>query len=530
MLRRRHKKSRADQAGNGARAASPSSGAGAVPRTAPAVAPALPVFPAPSANNLNANHTDPLLLIDDADAAINVSHAELIVHLMTNTDIQSLAANREDLTSGMILGLRAGIRTPYLLYAMLAFSARHLAYLAAENNDISKSQSQQPQQKPQQQEQPCESQSVLPSVPWLPQASSLASHSSSMSLASSSSASSASSAPPSTAASPAAPQASPPSTPRYPLPSSFPPLTFSSTPPYVSQSAESAARYQRQAVLLQTRAISLFNTAWRLSHGVIDRSNCVPMLLFSSVLGHHLFADSLSRRDDSLDKFLEHYVQCSQLQRGVHAIATTTWPFLIASEFAPILQWSARFTSRQGRGNDCDRLRQLVDNATEDQLTAADKEACHQAIRLLQVGFDVLFLPAPKDPKPGAKPASAAGNDTAMDETPDEMATTPDTPTGTEIDEDEKAEYTYRHKMILLWALIMPKEFAELLSVKNPESLIILAYYALLLNHGRHLWQVGSAGEYIMGLITDHLGSTWDNWLEYPRHRMATDVVVGPSP
>ncbi|CAK7223588.1 hypothetical protein SBRCBS47491_005259 [Sporothrix bragantina] len=426
MLRRRHKKSRAgcleckrrhvkcderrpvlNDTGGRARATSPSASGGAVPRTEPAVVPALPVFPAPSANNLNANHTDPLLLVDDADAAVNVSHAELIVHLMTNTDIQSLAANRDDLTSGMVLGLRAG-------------------------------------------------------------------------------------------------------------------------------SAASAARYQRQAVLLQTRAISLFNTAWRLSHGVIDRTNCVPMLLFSSILGHHLFADSLSRRDNSLDQFLEHYMQCSHLQRGVHEIAKTTWPFLLMSEFAPILQWSARFTSRQGRGNDCDQLLQLVDNASEDRLTTADKTACRQAIRLLQVGFDVLFLPAPKaDSRSGSKTPSGDGDGNAMDITPDEAATTPSSSTGTEPDEDEKDEkdeHTYRHKMILLWALIMPKEFADLLSAKSPEALVILAYYAWLLNHGKHLWQVGDAGQYIMGLVADYLSPAWDTWLEYPRHRMATDIVETSSP
>ncbi|CAK7213059.1 hypothetical protein SCUCBS95973_001672 [Sporothrix curviconia] len=398
---------------------------------------------------------------------------------------------------------------------MLAFSARHLAFLAAEDSG-SKSPPQQLQQQ---------------HAPRLSKTSSLPSHSSSISQASSP-------APP--------PTASTPSTPQYPLPSSMPPLSFVSTPPYVCQSASSAARYQRQAVLLQTRAISLFNTAWRVSHGVIDRSNCVPMLLFSSVLGHHLFADSLSRRDDSLELFLEHYVQCSQLQRGVHDIAITTWPFLIASEFAPILQWSARFTSRRGRGNDCDQLLHLVDSASDGRLTTEDKDACRLAIRLLQVGFDVLFLPAPPkaEPKYAASSQLSGGSDNSntMDETPDEMANTPSTsastpssssssPTETEPDDDdEKAEHAYRHKMIFLWALIMPKKFADLLSVKNPEALVILAYYSLLLHHGKHLWQVGDAGEYVMGLVTAYLGPSWDNWLEYPRQRMATDVVEAQSP
>ncbi|KAL1890600.1 hypothetical protein Sste5346_008116 [Sporothrix stenoceras] len=504
MLRRRHKKSRAG------------------------------CLECPTSGNNNGDGTDPLLLIDDADGAINVSHAELIVHLMSNQDIQSLAANREDLTSGMILGLRAGIRTPYLLYAMLAFSARHLSFLAANGSDNksntgSKSTS---QETPEQNNQP----------PWMPSSASLPSQSSSLSMASSSSPSSISSPSLSTANSPAPPQPSsaqpgtPQSQSKFPLPSSLPPLSFSSTPPYVTQTAAAAARYKRQAVLLQTRAISLFNTAWRASDGVMDRSNCVPMLLFSSVLGHHLFADSLSRRDDTLDKFLEHYVQCAQLQQGVHAIAITTWPFLVVSEFAPILQWSARFTSREGRGNDCAQLLTLVNGAADDRLNAAEKDACRRAIRLLQVGFDVLYLPAPKTSKtPSTSRTSRNGSADAdaMDmDAPADLVTSEEEK-GDDDDDDEesgeeKAEHTYRHKMILLWALIMPKEFADLMAVKNPESLIILAYYACLLNHGRHLWQVQDAGEYIMGLINDYMDPAWDKWLEEPRRRMATDVVEAP--
>lgn len=545
---------------------------------APVVAPHLPVFPGQStgspnsANNNSSNSnnngdgTDPLLLIDDADGAINVSHAELIVHLMSNQDIQSLAANREDLTSGMILGLRAGIRTPYLLYAMLAFSARHLSYLAAngsesKSNTGSKSTSQQPPQQPSQQQQETAEKNSQ-SVPWMPSSSSLPSQTSTLSMASSSSPSSISSPSLSTANSPAPPQPSSaqpsslaqPSTPQsqsqsqFPLPSSLPPLSFSTTPPYVTQTAAAAARYKRQAVLLQTRAISLFNTAWRASHGVMDRSNCVPMLLFSSVLGHHLFADSLSHRDDTLDKFLEHYVQCAQLQQGVHAIAITTWPFLVVSEFAPILQWSARFTSREGRGNDCAQLLTLVNGAADDRLSAAEKDACRRAIRLLQVGFDVLYLPAPKTPKtpktPSTNTTSRNGSADADAMDMDDVSVSPTTAEdGSDNDdnndaddddddegesEEDKAEHTYRHKMILLWALIMPKEFADLLAAKNPESLIVLAYYACLLNHGRHLWQVGDAGEYIMGLINDYMDPAWDKWLEEPRRRMATDVVEAP--
>jgi hypothetical protein len=59
--------------------------------------------------------------------------------------------------------------------------------------------------------------------------------------------------------------------------------------------------YQHQAMALQTRAVSLFNSHWT----EIDETNCVSILLFSSVLGHHLLADTLANQDTgALDCFM----------------------------------------------------------------------------------------------------------------------------------------------------------------------------------------------------------------------------------
>jgi hypothetical protein len=62
--------------------------------------------------------------------------------------------------------------------------------------------------------------------------------------------------------------------------------------------------YQHQAMALQTRAVSLFNSHWT----EIDETNCVGILLFSSVLGHHLLADTLANQNiGGLDCFMANY-------------------------------------------------------------------------------------------------------------------------------------------------------------------------------------------------------------------------------
>jgi hypothetical protein len=65
--------------------------------------------------------------------------------------------------------------------------------------------------------------------------------------------------------------------------------------------------------------------------------------------------------------------------------------------------------------------------------------------------------------------------------------------------------------------MLASPDFTSLLSAKKPEALVLLSYYALLLHHGRGLWQVGDTGTYLMDLIVDYLPSEWHFWLEYPR-------------
>jgi hypothetical protein len=111
-----------------------------------------------------------------------------------------------------------------------------------------------------------------------------------------------------------------------------------------------SAHYLHQAVSLQLRAISLFNST-RLE---VDSSNCVAVLLFSVTLGHHLLVDALATRDiDRLDGFLAHYVQCVEMNRGIYNLVISTWPLLLDSTLASVLAWSRRESSKDPTGQTC---------------------------------------------------------------------------------------------------------------------------------------------------------------------------------
>lgn len=158
------------------------------------------------------------------------------------------------------------------------------------------------------------------------------------------------------------------------------------------------------------------------------------------------------------------------MNRGVYAIAIPAWPLLMQTRIESILSVSEELTSRSARGDDCQQIRALVDGA--ESLGEEEKEACQQAIQYLQVGFDALLV--------------------------------------------EEEPYN-QYQMFVLWTMLVPPEFTALLASKRPEALAVLGYYALLLHSGRIMWQVGDAGAYILGIISDYLDLEWDHWLEYPR-------------
>ena len=271
--------------------------------------------------------------------------------------------------------------------------------------------------------------------------------------------------------------------------------------------------YLDQAVSLQTRAVSLFNS--RFSHvllaGKVDQNNCVPVLVFSSVLGNHLLADALlsSTRSSTcqkgadsscsplidpveegscLDLFLDRYVQCTTVHRGIYTIATTAWSLLMQSDIAPILVCSLRVTSRVPTGSQCNLLWELIDISTS--LSEEEKEGCRRSIKYLQVGLDALL-------------AERSG-------------------TGKEEEEEERERQNgnERYQMVFSWTFLVPPEVTAMLAAKRPEALVLLGWYALLLHYARDMWQVGGAGRYILRALLENLAPDWHCWLEHPREVM----------
>ncbi|AEO53792.1 hypothetical protein MYCTH_2295596 [Thermothelomyces thermophilus ATCC 42464] len=141
------------------------------------------------------------------------------------------------------------------------------------------------------------------------------------------------------------------------------------------------------AIHLQTRAVSIYNETAARSQ--IDQSNCSTLLLFCSLLGRHLLADLLARRDADFGDFLARFLEFLSISRGLMAMSVAAWDLLLQSDIKHLVLWALEISQSTPQGHHCDELQRLVLESTE--LDESSKEACVAAIAYLQVGFDSLL-------------------------------------------------------------------------------------------------------------------------------------------
>ncbi|XEV01131.1 hypothetical protein FSHL1_006418 [Fusarium sambucinum] len=226
-------------------------------------------------------------------------------------------------------------------------------------------------------------------------------------------------------------------------------------------------KYLRQATELQHSSIEKFNTL----NLRIDDSNCVPALLFSSFLARDMLTSTLAavHQHQDFSLFFHQYIQYIHVQRGVQAIGSSTWPFLMQSELRPFLTWGARLSKLSPQGRE---LSELIASITEN--SALDKEATEAyttSVHYLQVGLD--YLLSSKSRKIGIQ-------------------------------------------MVFNWAVLIPPRYIELLTLREPQALIILGHYAVLLHLCKDVWQVGDSGRHVLGGIVKQLTSKWVQMLWWP--------------
>jgi hypothetical protein len=67
----------------------------------------------------------------------------------------------------------------------------------------------------------------------------------------------------------------------------------------------------------------------------------------------------------------------------------------------------------------------------------------------------------------------------------------------------------------LAWPLLVSQRFIDLLVLRRPVALIILAYYGVIL-HTCNVWIAGDSGKNIVYAVNRYLGPRWHSWLRWP--------------
>ncbi|RDH30291.1 hypothetical protein BDQ94DRAFT_181607 [Aspergillus welwitschiae] len=229
-----------------------------------------------------------------------------------------------------------------------------------------------------------------------------------------------------------------------------------------------------QHVYYRTHATHLQNHALRFFHAMDnadDPEACVPRFFFSSILGLHTLCETLIFRDGDFNIFLDSFVPYLRLHQGVRAVIGDNWSMLSqTTSLGPTLGSAGRQLQTDGNlGPECRHLLALI---RQSNLGPSITETYRQAIEALQAAMHSI-----SSNRPGG--ACITG--------------------------------------VFAWPASVPSKYIDLLALRSPDALAVLAHYGVVLHAYRQCWFLGDGGRYLIESINDYLGPAWSEWLAYPR-------------
>lgn len=221
--------------------------------------------------------------------------------------------------------------------------------------------------------------------------------------------------------------------------------------------------YQSEATRLQTRALAGFNAV----RAEVSDENCMELFWFSALLGQHVMFDTFSSLTD-LSTVLDRFVQCLGLHKGIRTISSHSFPKMQEHVHQQLNDLASQDLTRLDFSNGGDECACLLDLCEKSGLG----QACRKDILTLQKMLDTQNSP--------------------------------------------KFSQTRRVIVTQEWLVRVSVEFVALVEQRRPEALVILAYYGVLLHQARDFWAIRDSGSFLIRSITNHLGSYWAPWLQWP--------------
>jgi hypothetical protein len=81
------------------------------------------------------------------------------------------------------------------------------------------------------------------------------------------------------------------------------------------------------------------------------------------------------------------------------------------------------------------------------------------------------------------------------------------------------------HGLTFMWPAMLPQRYIMLLGQRNPEALVILAHWCVLLKRLERCWWIKDQGERLVSTVHDMLDEKWRRWIEWPMQQVG--LVLG---
>ncbi|KAK1676896.1 hypothetical protein BDP55DRAFT_630981 [Colletotrichum godetiae] len=242
----------------------------------------------------------------------------------------------------------------------------------------------------------------------------------------------------------------------------------------VANDEDSKALYLTQAMSLQTRAIGHLDIG-----GLqVTEGNVMALFCFTLLLGQQTLFEAFAAAT-SIPTVLDRLVQCITLHHGIRSIvaeAMGKFHFLMQKLLPHNAAYSMETGTQVLHGTECDSLLQRLN---ENEMNEQTRDIYIDVVKILQYLFDSV-----------------------------------------------RSEESRRLVVIQEWPVRVSQEYIKLLQQRRPEALVLLSYYAVLLHWARDYWAVGTSGEFLIRATSDHLGTYWKEWLEWPNSMLKEEEMM----
>jgi hypothetical protein len=243
-------------------------------------------------------------------------------------------------------------------------------------------------------------------------------------------------------------------------------------------SLPSRVEYLLLADLHHNAALSNF----RATVGDIDHSNFIPVLMFAGVLFPYSCTASISASND-LDQAFENFLSNLALTRRVKPMVTRFYQEIKSSELGVLIpadvqgiDWAGIEAPLETELIQLRKFAQVVHQIYPPDIV----DAYGYAIHILELTFEVAT-------KSSTPPSDA---------------------------------------LLRIWIHLVSERFVELLSERQPGSLIILAHYAVIIRRSEHYWYLEGVAEQILDVANAFVPSEWRSWLEWPKAQICGGPIT----